>query len=274
VKQFFEPEDIAALAAPLKFAFVSAMNEEGYPHFNLILSLEANGDHEVMFARSYSGQTKRLLEKNGKGAFFSLGLDMKYYYGKMTFLRIDEGELKAYYNSKPSARYSAYIGIDKAYVCSLDGFEGPTQLDPNAVGARVMGFLEKLPALAANTEGDPLSGYTAELMNRQPSGKILAWEDTDGLPRLAPLFEALPAGTGRMAFPIADEQIAAIPDGAKVGLHCMQLTTMQGLQVRGIFHKSEGDTVGTIDVVQLYDPMLFHPQVYFPMTPYASVREF
>jgi len=54
----------------------------------------------------------------------------------------------------------------------------------------------------------------------------------------------------------------------------MQLTTMQGLQVRGIFHKSEGDTVGTIDVVQLYDPMLFHPQVYFPMTPYASVREF
>jgi hypothetical protein len=277
MRQKFDETDIAAFAAPLKFAFVGAMNDEGFPHFNLINTLEVFEGDKLTFAKSYHGQTKLLLEKHGKGGFFSLSLDLQYYDGRIKLLRMEDmGELKEYYSQKPGTRYSAYFNVEKVYVCAVEGFEGPVQLVPDAVLGNVMGFLPKLRAYMQDMDGAPLSGYTAEILSRNPNtmGKILAWEDAEGYPAFAPLFEAFPAGTGRVAFPVCDERIADIPDGAKVTLQVMQLTTMEGFQIRGILHKHDDNTVGTIDVVNLYNSMLFHPAVYWPMEPYKAVVSF
>jgi hypothetical protein len=270
----FNEQDVAAFKAPLKYSFVAAMNDDGYPHMNFIGTLETSGDNHVVFARNFYGLTKVFLEKKGAGAFFSLGVNMQYYRGKMNFTRYEtEGELYDYYEEKPSSRYNAYVTFDRVYVNETIGFEGPVSYDAEAAAVRAEQLKNELSNFSLDIEGNPLSGLTLDLVTRKPGGKFLSWQDRDGIPLILPVFDALPAGTGRMIFPITDD-VSNIPEGAKVSFNCIQLTSMLGTQIRGIFSKRQNDSVGVIDIKYLYNPMLFRPEIYWPMKPYEAVNEF
>ena len=71
-------EEMAKFAADIKYSFIAVMNDEGYPHVNLINSLEARNDHELMFGRSYYGKAKVLLREKKRCAFVLASLTREY----------------------------------------------------------------------------------------------------------------------------------------------------------------------------------------------------
>lgn len=82
------------------------------------------------------------------------------------------------------------------------------------------------------------------------------------------------AGTQRMVFPMAVcDRLTSIADGTKVTLHCIQLTSMESVQVRGSFHSAENGA-GYIEIAQVYNPMLYRPGIIYPRAPYATITHF
>jgi hypothetical protein len=287
--------DIGNFQAPMKYSFVGVMNDEGYPHMNLITTLEGHGEKTIAFGRNYAGNTKNLLVAKKDAGFMSLGMDMNFWTGKMRFREIqDEGELKEYYNNKPGSRYNTYFTYLDVYVNDLLGIEGPSRLDLAAIGPLVQSVIPQMPKLASRdtdvlnavregtdaaaafrAAGGPIFPAVSEVITRKTTGKFICWQDEDGIPTFAPLFNAIPAGASHMAFSLAEsaERIKAIAEGAKVTLHCIDLTTMHAVQLRGEYHTiPEG--FGYIDVKQLYNPMPPRPAIVYPRQAYAAVREF
>ncbi|MDR0885820.1 MAG: hypothetical protein LBN22_05620 [Clostridiales Family XIII bacterium] len=268
--------DIANFAAPMKYSFVAVMNDEGYPHMNLITSLEGRGEKEIVFARNYAGETKNLLEEKKDAGFMSLGLDMNFWSGKMRLREIEnEGELMAYYNSKPSSRYNTYFTCLSVYLNDLIGIEGPTPINVAAIGSYVQQVLPQMPTLVSGGEDGPITSNMIDIITRQTTAKFICWQGEDGIPEFAPLFGAIPAGSARMAFALEEsaDRLAGIPDGAKVTLHMIDAMTVHAIQVRGEYHQTP-DGLGYIDVKQVYNPMAPRPSIVYPRVPYAAVTEF
>ena len=268
-------EEIVKLRADVKYALVGIMNEEGYPHVNLLTSLEAKNDHEMMFGRNYYGRTKLLMEEKKDCGFLIMSLEKELWTGKMRYTSTESsGDDKVYYNEKPKNRYNAYYPVnDVLHFDLLEVADGKVDMSAYAESAK------KCAPLAADyvsgSGEDPLTGPALEMASSPTCAKFLAYEGADGFPRLIPLMQAVIAGEDRFIFspqPNA-EDVADIPTGAKVTVHCLQLNNLQGVQFRGIYQGIK-DEIGVIDVKQAYNPMPPCPRIIYPRKPLEAVTEF
>jgi len=268
-------EEMAKFAADIKYPLIAVMNDEGYPHVNLINSLEARNDHELMFGRSYYGKTKVLMREKKKCAFVLASLTMEYWRGRLNYTgATTSGDDMLYYNEKPKNRYNAYYPVNEVmYLDLLDVDHGP--IDFAVYGAAA----QKAAAVAMDHLGSsgetPLTGVAMEIVQRKDCIKFLAYEGSDGYPCFIPMFHAIPVGPDRFLFADAphSEDVKAIPAGAKVTLHCISMFTMEAVQFRGIYQGIR-DGIGAIDVKLVYNPMIPRPSFIYPRKPYQPVTEF
>lgn len=268
-------EEIAKFAAEIKYSFIGVMDDEGYPHVNLIGSLEAKNDHELMFGKTYYGKIKNLMQEKKKCAFILASLTREYWRGRLNYTgRTASGDDMLYYNEKPKNRYNAYYPVNEVYYFDLlDVDYGPLAF-PTYIAAA-----QKAGAVAAgfvNINGEtPIFGQGQEIIQRQDCIKFLAYEGPDGYPRFIPLIHALPIGPNRFIF--AEDphpaDIQAIPAGAKVTIHCISMFTMEAVQYRGIYQGLQ-DGIGVVDVKVAYNPMIPRPGIIYPSKPYARITEF
>ena len=268
-------EEIAKFAAEIKYSFIGVMNDEGYPHVNLIGSLEAKSDHELMFGKTYYGTTKVLMQEKKKCAFLLASLTMEYWRGRLNYTgSTPSGDDMLYYNNKPKNRYNAYYPVNEVmYMDLLDVDYGPIDFPAYIAAA------QKAGAVAANYVGntgeDPLTGPCMEIVGRQDCIKFLAYEGEDGYPCFVPMIHAIPVGVDRFIFAEEPhgEDVRTIPAGAKVTLHCISMFTMQAIQFRGIYQGLQ-EGIGVIDVKQVYNPMVPRPDIIYPRKPFARITEF
>lgn len=275
MKTTLNQEEIAKFAAEIKYSFIGVMNDEGYPHVNLIGSLEAKSDHELMFGKTYYGKIKELMREKKKCGFILASLTMEYWKGRLNYTgSATSGDDMLYYNEKPKNRYNAYYPVNEVYYFDLlDVDYGPIAFPAYIAAA------QKAGAVAANFVNingeDPIFGQGEEIIKRKDCIKFLAYEGPDGYPCFVPLIHALPIGPNRFIF--TDEphaaDIQAIPAGAKVTIHCISMFTMEAVQYRGIYQGLQ-DGVGVVDVKMTYNPMVPRPGIIYPRKPFARITEF
>lgn len=268
-------EEIAKFAQEVKYALIAVMEDEGYPHVNLFSSLEAKSDHELMFGKTYYGQSKVLMQEKKKCAFILASLTKEYWRGRLDFTgSAANGDDMQYYNEKPKNRYNAYYPVNEIFYFNLlDVDHGPIDF------ATYIGAAHKAAAVAANYVGQsgetPLVPLTLEIVQRQDCIKFLAYEGEDGYPRFIPMLHAIPVGPDRFIFAGEPhgEDIGAIPQGAKVTLHCISMFTMEAIQFRGLFQGLQ-DGIGVLDIKQVVNPMPSRPGIIYPRKKFAPVTEF
>ena len=275
MRRTLNQEEIAKFGQEIKYALIGVMNDEGYPHVNLFSSLEAKNDHELMFGRTYYGQTKIMMREKKKCAFILASLTGEYWRGRLNFTgSATSGEDMLYYNEKPKNRYNAYYPVNEVmYFDLLDVDYGPIAFPVYGAAA------QKAAAVAANyitgSTEDPIAGIAREIVMRQDCIKFLAYESEEGYPKIVPMMHAIPIGTDRFIFAEEPhgEDIREIAPGAKVTLHCISMFTMEAVQFRGIYQGLK-DGIGALDVKLVYNPMVPRPSFIYPRKPMEAVTEF
>lgn len=167
----------------------------------------------------------------------------------------------------------AYFEKSGGGITLLDVDQGPIDF------ATYIGAAQKAAAVAANyvgqSGGDPLTGTTLEIVQRQDCIKFLAYEGEDGYPWFIPMLHAIPVGLDRFIFAeeLHTEDVKAIPAGAKVTLHCISMFTMEAVQFRCIYQGLQ-EGIGVIDIEQVYNPMVPRPSFIYPRKKLEPVTDF
>jgi hypothetical protein len=275
----FSQVEIDTFKPAEKIGLVASVNPEGKVHMTLITSIMACGPQQLTLGQFCTGRGKWFIQENNKVSFLIMTLDKQIWRGRArwTHKRVDGPEYEIY-NEMPMFRYNTYFGINTVHYLDL--------VDTTGQGALPMGrivpaaIFTKLAKGAAKTGNRQriLKPFAQELFNGLSSLKFLSYMQNDGFPTIIPVIQCQAADSRRLVFSCQayQEELAEIPAGTEVAIHCLTLQ-MQSVLVRGTFQgirRQRFFKVGTVDIDWVYNSMPpIHEQIY-PEVKLEPVVEF
>jgi hypothetical protein len=275
----FSQAEIDTFKPAEKIGLVASVNPEGKIHITLITSIMACGPKQMTLGQFCTGRGKWFIQENNKLSFLIMTLDRQLWRGRArwTHKRLDGPEYEEY-NELPMFRYNAYFGINTVHYLDLVDTTAQAPLPMGRIiPAAVFTMLAK-GAAKSNSGQRILKPFAEKLFNGLASLKFLSYMGSDGFPALIPIIQCQAADSTRLVFSshAYQEELAEIPVGTEVAVHCLNLQ-MQSVLIRGTyngFQRHRLFKVGTVDIDWVYNSMPpIHDQIY-PEVTLEPVTEF
>jgi len=237
-----------------KIALLGTIDEAGGPHLTFLNTIQGLGEKNLTFGQFCTGLSKEHLLQRPDCAFLALGADRTWLRGSARYThQALAGPEFDEYNDKPIFRYNSYVGINTVWYLDLLGISDMYKLD--ALGVVFGGIRSrKIAKAVAKEENRALSPFSKTLCGQLGGPKFICYETAGGTLSIFPVVQAKPAGTDRIAIagmPYGEE-LALIPDGAKVAFYALNLK-MQNVLVKGIFTRVKKGY--QIDITRVYNTM-------------------
>jgi hypothetical protein len=276
----FSVSDMDALEPLEKIALYATVNPEGLPHITFVNSLMANTPFELTFGQFIRGESKWFMQNNSKVGFFILSPQKKRMWMGNALWREkkEDGAELDNYKSMPMQRYNSYFPIGSVHYLDLVKTTAPLKIPVLSILKSILLTRFAKGKASENDKKRVLNPYSENLFNKIAAMKFLSFIDSDGFPRLLPVFEAQAAGSNRVVFnpgPFKNE-LDKIPDGAEVAVFALSLK-LESVLVRGKFkgfERHKGIKLCFVDLSWVYNSMPPNAGQIYPETSLEAVTDF
>ena len=267
-KNSFSQAEIDTFKPAEKIGLVASVNPEGKVHITLITSIMASGPQQMTLGQFCNGRGKWYIQENNKLSFLIMTLDRQLWRGRArwTHKRFDGPEYEIY-NEQPMFRYNTYFGINTVHYLDLVDTTGQAPLPMGRIIPAAVFTMLARGAAKSHKSQRILKPFAEKLFNGLSSLKFLSYLRSDGFPAIIPVIQCQAADSTRLVFSsfAFQDELAEIPAGAEVAVHCLNLQ-MQSVLIRGTFNGFQRHRlfkVGTIDIDWVYNSMPpIHEQIY------------
>ncbi|MDR3186529.1 MAG: hypothetical protein LBU04_07010 [Christensenellaceae bacterium] len=259
-----------------KVGLICAFSPDGYPHITLVSSISAKTEKSIMWGQFSRGLSKDYVETNPKTAFAILTPDRHWRTGKATYTsNTEKGPDYEYYNNQPMFRYNSYFGIGVVHYEEVIDISDRQALSVASILAgSIKSNLAKMSIRKTKTTAK-LPQAAIKLANQMGSLIFIAYEDTDGYPRIIPALQGCALDGNNLVFSLTPygEYLKSIPENAKVAVYVTSLE-LAGFLLQGTWcgvKKHGCISAGVFTVDKVYNPMLPIPHYIYPQAEIKNV---
>jgi hypothetical protein len=221
-----------------KIGLLCSIAPDGYPHVALISSISVKDSKTMMWGQFSKGLSKDYLLDNPKTGFMVLLPDMRWWTGKALYKGSDvKGDDLVYFNNKPLFRYNSYFGFQAVHYEELVDISAEEKLPLLKIACGFFASKALKKKLESNNSAEKIEKippYGLKLASALAGLKFVAFEDSDGFPRIYPVLQGQPVDSERLVFspvPYGD-MLREIPANAKAAVFLANMD-LESLLIQG-----------------------------------------
>jgi hypothetical protein len=190
----------------------------------------------MMWGQFSKGLSKDYLSGNPKTGFFVLLPDMRWWTGKALYKGGDVkgDDLVNYFNNKPLFRYNSYFGFQAVHFEDLVDISAGEKLPLLKIACGFFASKALKKKITKNNIENKMPPYGVKLAFGITGLKFVAFADTDGFPRIIPVFQGQPADASTLVFSPTPygEELQQIPANAKAAVYLANMD-LENLLLQG-----------------------------------------
>jgi hypothetical protein len=249
------------LADEKKLDFYGTIGNDSRVHITVLNSILKLDDDTLVWGQFCQGLSKKNQMSNHKVCFLMLTPDMQVLTGHADWFESKTaGPELDMYNNIPRYRYNSYNGYSPIHYLKIARLDEQYLLDVDDYKSCLLKSEKAKTLISQGQHPDAISIYTRNYFEDPLSFKVLGFVDENGYPKIIPLIQCSLSKANRVVFvqePNSDI-LSNIKDNEQVAIYTITLDRMYSVLVKGslIWTKVNEDTVGIVEIDQVYNPMM------------------